>query len=153
MASRDRVIARHPRLTIIGAHYGSHETDLNALADRFDRFANFFADTSARLGDIVLLARKDHEGTREFFVRYADQILWGVDWVLTSPASAMTNEARGTLARALRTHYELEWRFFTTAVEMEINNHPVRGLALPKAVISRLFAENALRVYPRLIDS
>jgi predicted TIM-barrel fold metal-dependent hydrolase len=152
MQSRDRVIARHPNLAIIGAHYGSHEADLNALAHRFDRLANFFVDTSARLGDIALLARKDHATTRDFFIRYADRILWGVDWVLTKPASALTDDARAALAHALRSQYELEWRFFTTGEELTINDRPVRGLSLPAGVISKLFVENARRVYPGLAD-
>jgi hypothetical protein len=153
MDARDRVIARHPGLIVVGAHYGSHEADLQQLSRRFDQFDNFFVDTSARLGDLAVLTRDDRECVRDFFIRHADRILWGVDWVLTTPASRLTADAKQALVSRLTSQYELEWRFFTTRDELLINNRPVRGLGLPAMVISRLFSANAIRVYQGLFDS
>jgi Amidohydrolase len=147
MAARDRVIERFARLTVIGAHFGSLESDFTALAERFDRYPNFFVDTSARLGDVALLARRDYNATKEFFIRYADRILWGIDWVVIQPTSQLPLERREQLQRSLRHQYELEWRFYSTDDELLIDNRPTRGLKLSADVLKRTFADTARRIY------
>ena len=39
--ARDRVLARHPDLRVIGCHLGSMEFDVDEVARRLDRFPNF----------------------------------------------------------------------------------------------------------------
>ena len=53
IASRDRLLERHPRLTVIGAHLGSLEHDIDEIARRFDRYPNFHVDCSARTADLT----------------------------------------------------------------------------------------------------
>ncbi len=53
VASRDRILERHPRLTVIGAHLGSLEHDVDELARRLDRYPNFYVDCSARTVDLT----------------------------------------------------------------------------------------------------
>jgi predicted TIM-barrel fold metal-dependent hydrolase len=147
MAARDRVLERHPGLHVIGAHYGSHEYDVGEVARRFDRYANFTVDTSARMGDIAMQTRHDREAVRRFFIRYADRLLWGVDWVFSQPASAMSADQRHGAAEALRRTYDTERRFFTTDEQLTIAGQPVRGLALPADVAHKLMLGNARRIY------
>ncbi len=149
MAVRDRIIERHPTLTVIGAHYATHEYDFAELARRFDRYPNFRVDTSARLADAALLAARDYPATRSFFIHHADRILWGIDWVLSRPPSTVSEDRRKNLAVGLRQRYELEWRFFATDDEMTINGNIVRGLALPADALRKIFFENAAETYFR----
>jgi predicted TIM-barrel fold metal-dependent hydrolase len=147
MAARDRVLERHPGLQVIGAHYGSHEYDVADVARRLDRYANFTVDTSARTGDIAMQTRHDRETVRRFFIRYADRVLWGVDWVFSQPASTMGAGERQGAAEALRRTYDTERRFFTTDAELPIGGKPVRGLDLPADVVQKLMSANAQRIY------
>lgn len=150
IASRDRLVERHPKLTAIGAHFGSLEYDLAEVAARFERFPNFYVDTSARLGDVARAARRDHDATRAFFVRFADRILWGVDLVMTRAASALNADQLKKWTADLKRVYDLERRFYTTGDHLLITNKPVRGLALPADVLERLMGGTARRVYPGL---
>ncbi|MCK4277356.1 MAG: amidohydrolase family protein, partial [Phycisphaerae bacterium] len=63
LASRDRVIERHPKLRVVGCHLGSMEHDLGELAKRFDKYPNFAVDTSG-LRRITALAAHDREKVR-----------------------------------------------------------------------------------------
>ena len=72
VASRDRILERHPRLTVIGAHLGSLEHDVDELARRLDRYPNFSVDCSARTAD---LTRQPPDKVRAFLVRHQDRVL------------------------------------------------------------------------------
>ncbi len=48
LLQRDRVIARHPKTTSIGAHLGDNGEDLSALETRLRRYPNLVVDLSAR---------------------------------------------------------------------------------------------------------
>src|SRR5690606_29788376 len=41
IASRDRIMEKHPDLVVIGAHLGSLEHDVDEVAARLDRYPNF----------------------------------------------------------------------------------------------------------------
>ena len=49
LAARDKVLARHPELRVVGCHLGSDEDDLKRLAKRLDAYPNFAVDTAARV--------------------------------------------------------------------------------------------------------
>src|SRR6185312_5557735 len=48
LAARDRVLARDPKLRVVGCHLGSDEDDLTRLAKRLDAYPNFAVDAAAR---------------------------------------------------------------------------------------------------------
>jgi hypothetical protein len=76
MAARDRIMEKHPTLVVIGAHVGSLEHDLDALAQRLDRYPNFHVEVSART---KTLARQPAEKVRAFITKYQDRVLYGLD--------------------------------------------------------------------------
>ena len=49
LTARDRVLARYPRLRVVGCHLGSDEDNLKQLARRLDAYPNFAVDTAARV--------------------------------------------------------------------------------------------------------
>jgi hypothetical protein len=48
LAARDHLVAESSNPRVIGAHLGSMETDVNQMAERFDRFPNFAVDKERR---------------------------------------------------------------------------------------------------------
>jgi predicted TIM-barrel fold metal-dependent hydrolase len=140
LTARDRVLARYPKLRVVGCHLGSDEDDLKRLANRLDAFPNFAVDTAAR---VRYFAHGDRDHVREFLTRYQDRILYATDFSLRDgdPAAA---------ARSLRAVYNRDWEFFSGGDTMEYAGRPARGLALPDAVLRKIFRENALRWLPGL---
>lgn len=138
LTARDRVLARFPKLRVVGCHLGSDEDDLGRLARRLDTFPNFAVDTAAR---IRYFARGDRDRAREFLIRYQDRILYATDFALRdAPPEAG--------AKTLLAWHDRDWAFFSGDTAMEYEGRTTRGLALPDAVLRKIFRENARRWLP-----
>jgi predicted TIM-barrel fold metal-dependent hydrolase len=135
LAQRDRVIARHPKTTFVGAHVAEHPEDLTYVSRLLDANPNLHIDISARCAE---LGRQPY-ASREFFLKYADRILFGTDLI---PEVNM---------------YRVHYRFLETRDEyFEYPSHASRqgrwniyGLFLPDDVLLKIYRENALRLLPR----
>lgn len=149
MAARDRLLANHPRLRVVGAHFGSHEYDVSEVARRLDRYPNFAVDTSARLLDLTY---QDLDTARAFFRDYQDRILWGTDIVvgdLNASAASGIEDFPRKLAW-MRQTWESELRFYHTNETFTYRERQVQGLGLEKAVLAKLLEGNARHWYPAL---
>jgi len=148
IAARDRVIARHPKLRVVGAHVGSLSHDLGEVARRFDRYPNFAVDTSARLS---FLARQDSETVRAFFIKYSDRILWGTDIVKAFPIDQPAPE-REPILRRVREIYRHAFLYYESDAVVPIHEKDFRvpGLGLPEDVLEKFYATNARTWYPGL---
>ncbi len=138
LAARDRVLARYPKLRVVGCHLGSDEDDLNRLARRLDQFANFNVDTAAR---IRYFARGDRDQARAFLDRYQDRILYATDYSL-----GVTPPVIG--AKSLEATHAKDWEFFATDHRLEYEGRPTQGLALADGVLRKIFRDNAKRCLP-----
>lgn len=133
---RNRVIARHPKLTFVGAHCAECGEDLAYLSEQMDALPNLMIDISARTPE---LGRQPY-AARRFFLKYADRILFGTDLL---PEVAM---------------YRLYYRFLETEDEyFEYPSHASRqgrwniyGLYLPEDVLKKVYRDNALKLIPKL---
>jgi len=79
MHERERVLRKHPRLLLIGAHWGSSAQDLSYLAEVLERYPNFYLDGNAHQA-------KDAFGTldpytRSFLTTFQDRLLFGTDYM------------------------------------------------------------------------
>jgi predicted TIM-barrel fold metal-dependent hydrolase len=136
LEQRNRVIARHPEVTFVGAHCAESGEDLAYLAEQLDSLPNLQIDISARTPE---LGRQPYRA-REFFLKYADRILFGTDLL---PEVEM---------------YRLYFRFLETADEyFAYPSHASRqgrwniyGLYLPDDVLRKVYRDNALKLLPRL---
>ena len=149
VASRDRILERHPRLTVIGAHLGSLEHDVDELARRLDRYPNFSVDCSARTAD---LTRQPHDKVRAFLAP-----LPGPRALRARPDPRPRPAARelGGGAAALRAEPRGARIAGTSATtpgegEMEYRGKTVRCLGLPREVLEKLYHGNAERIVPGL---
>jgi predicted TIM-barrel fold metal-dependent hydrolase len=130
LVQRNRVFARHPKTTFVAAHMGEQPEDLASLAATLEAHPNVQLDMSARVAE---LGRQPFTA-RRFFLRFADRILFGADLL---PEESM---------------YRAHYRFFETDDEyFDYPSHASRqgrwqiyGLALPDAVLERVYRVNAM---------
>ena len=143
MAARDRLLDAHPKLRFVGMHMASLERNVDELAAFLDRYPGATVDIAARLGQIQSQGQQDREKVRRFFVKYQDRLLYATD-IEQEPAQPGAAMARAT-ARAWRA----QWRYFVSADTFKADDldKPVRGLALPRGVIDKLYHLNAERVF------
>jgi predicted TIM-barrel fold metal-dependent hydrolase len=147
MAARDQVLAKHPKLCMIGAHLGSLEYDVAEVAARLDRYPNFAVDISARLSDLAI---QDSAKVRDFFTTYQDRILFGTDVVMRQAPSALPPAERDNALNALRQTYEMHLAYLEAAGPVQVRTYATQGLALPATVLDQIYCQNALTWYPRL---
>lgn len=135
LAARNRVIARHPKTTFIGAHVANNPEDLATVGKWLDAYPNFHVEIAARIAE---LGRQPYTA-REFFLQYADRIMFGSDG-----------------PRAPERLW-LHWRFLETRDEYfpyAENDFPpqglwrIYGLGLPDDVLRKVYYENASRLIP-----
>jgi predicted TIM-barrel fold metal-dependent hydrolase len=144
MAARDRMVAAHPDLRFVGVHLASLERSVDELAAFLDRFPNAVVDVAARIGQLQYQSQRDRERVRRFFIKYQDRILYGSDM---SQAPGQDGAALGREAEGV---WRQHWRYFNTADSFNVADldKPVKGLALPRAVVDKLYRTNAERVFP-----
>jgi predicted TIM-barrel fold metal-dependent hydrolase len=141
LAARDHLVAENPKLRVVGAHLGSMETNVDDIAERFDRYPNFAVDMAARIPYFMMQPR---EKVRAFLLKYQDRVLYATDLVVL-PRS----KTEDTLAE-FRNTYARDWKFFSTDQSVDYRGHSYQGLALPQPVLRKLFHDNAVRWFPGL---
>jgi predicted TIM-barrel fold metal-dependent hydrolase len=73
--SLDNAVRDNPKTTFIACHYANCEYDLTILGKMFDKYPNFFADGSARFGEVAPIPRY----MAAFYEKYQDRLLYGTD--------------------------------------------------------------------------
>ncbi len=144
IAGRDRVLERHPRLRVVGAHLGSLEYDVAEVEERLRRFPNFCVDTAERLLDLAL---QPVERVRAFFEAHPDRVLFGSDLLFETAFSAMSEAERKAALAHVRQIFAQEQRFYTQAGPLHVRGRDLQGLGLSEAIRQQLFEANARRCY------
>jgi hypothetical protein len=141
MAARDRMLARNPGLRFMGAHMASLEWSVDRLAQFLDSHPDAVVDLAARMGQVQYQSNRDRGKVRRFFIRYQDRLLYGTD-LTQEPGAAAADVRREAHAVWLR-----DWRYLGTDSTQRVPelDAPVRGLALPRSVIRKLYSANAER--------
>jgi predicted TIM-barrel fold metal-dependent hydrolase len=143
--ARDKMLEKHPGLRVVGCHLGSLEFDVDELAKRFDNYPNFAVDMAAR---IVHFQVQDREKVKSFILKYQDRLLYATDSEVgvgegQSDVPAQLSE--------LEKVYQRDYRYFATDQEIEVPQvkagFRVRGLALPRGVLKKIYFENAKAWY------
>lgn len=144
IGARDRVLERHPRLRVVGAHLGSLEYDVGELEARFQRYPNFSVDTAERLLDLCLqpLAR-----VRAFFEAHADRVLYGSDLLFEKAFSAMTDAERVAALDQVRQVLSQEQAYYRKLGIVRVRGRDVHALGLSERAACCLFDDNARRCY------
>ncbi len=145
IAARDHILEKHPALTLIGAHLGSLETDLDAIAQRLQRYPNFNIECAARTRD---LTRHRSEKVRALFMRYPDRILYGLDgaWQPYLRDKPPTDAERQAYIKRLDQRYRQDYDYYAGSGTMQYDGWPVEKLALPRTVLEKFYNQNARRL-------
>ncbi|MEQ8786966.1 MAG: amidohydrolase family protein [Pirellulaceae bacterium] len=135
LAARNRVIARHPKTTFIGAHVANNPEDLQVVREWLEKHPNLVIGFASRIAE---LGRQPYSA-RKLFLDFPDRILFSTD---------------GPWPELRISYY---WRFLETFDEnfpySEKEPPPqgmwrIHGLGLPDDVLRKVYHENALRVIP-----
>jgi predicted TIM-barrel fold metal-dependent hydrolase len=111
------------------------EDNLAQLAEHLDRYPNFAVDTAARVPHLVV---QPSDKVRAFILKYQDRILYATD------LEFLKDEAPQDAITEWEDQYVQDWRYFATGDVFDYSGHKVRGLALPEAVLRKLYHANAV---------
>ena len=88
LAARNRMLGKHPNLPFLGAHFGSLEWSVDALARFLEEHPSSVVDTAARMGQLEYQSQRDWKKVRDFMLKYQDRILYGTDGGVQAPGQA-----------------------------------------------------------------
>lgn len=134
IAQRDRVIARHPQTVFIGAHMGYMADNLSFVARELEAYPNYFVEMSHVVNE---LGRQPFT-SRDFFLRFQDRIIFGLDGKPEIDA------------------YRASFRFLETRDEYfdypradwhKFGRWKIYGIYLPDSVLQKVYVGNAKRVF------
>lgn len=146
IAARDHILQKHPTLIVVGAHLGSMEHDLDAIAAHLEKYPNFYIDVAARTRN---LARHPSDKVRALFLKYPDRILYGVDmvWKPYLRPQPPTEQQRQGHIKSLEVRYRADFDYYAGSGEMTYNGRKTAALALPRPILEKFYHENAERVF------
>ena len=139
LEARNRVIARHPQTTFIGAHVANYPENLAQVAKWLDQYPNLHVEIAARIAELGRQPR----AAREFLIKYADRVMFGTDG--PRPVGRLLPHWR---------MLETKDEYFTYAE----NQYPpqglwsIYGLDLPDVVLRKIYSENAAKLIPGIAD-
>lgn len=141
--ARDNMLAKHPKLRVVGAHLGSLEWSVDELAKRLDKFPMFAVDMSARICHFQV---QDRQQVLDFIRKYQDRILYATDLSFSDK-----NDLEETRVK-FKKEWESDWNYFSKGDEMSSPNvnGPFKGLDLDEKVLRKIYAENAMKWFPGL---
>lgn len=143
-AEVDEVLARHPALKIIFAHFYFLSADLQRAGRFLDEHPCVHFDLAPGIEMLYNISHNPEAG-REFFIRYADRIIFGTDL-----SSRLTDEeARiraGIVFRWLETGDTFRLPDEADFLLGPPEDGVVRGMALPDDVLARIYRENFIRL-------
>jgi len=152
-AQFERRVARHPRTTFIGVHFGNAPEEPERVAAMLDRYPNYYIDTAARIPEI---GRKDPATMRRFFVKYQDRILFGTDLGIGPENTELMLGSSGATPPGpddVQRFYDATFRYFETD-DREFDhptpiqgNWKIHGIKLPQEVLEKIYHKNAERLF------
>jgi predicted TIM-barrel fold metal-dependent hydrolase len=149
----DEVLARHPNLKIIFAHFYFLSADLPRAGRFFDDHPTVQFDLAPGIEMLYNLSR-DPDASREFFTQYAERIVFGTDL-----ASRLSVE-EGIIRAGLVFRWLESEDTFRVPEEADFLLGPpedgiIRGLSLPDDVLTRIYHDNFARLagmQPNILD-
>jgi predicted TIM-barrel fold metal-dependent hydrolase len=141
--ARNNMLAKNPALTVVGAHLGSLEWNVDRIAAFLDAFPKASVDMAARMDYLQVQSQKNWQKVHDFLCKYDERILYATDLVV-NPSDDSTAAAGQIHAKWLS-----DWKYLATDSVMSVGcvDGTFRGLALPRSVIDRIYRENAERVF------
>jgi len=152
-AEVDEVLARHPRLKVMFAHFYFLSADL-ARAGRFlDEHPTVHFDLAPGI-EMLYNMSHDVEASRAFFIKYADRIVYGTD--LSSRLTVQEGLYRaGIVFRWLESDDTFRIPQGVDFLLGKPEDGVIRGMSLPTDVLLKIYGQNLARLagpQPRPLD-
>jgi len=143
LAARDHFLQQHPRLPYVGLHLASLEWSVDRLAAFLDRFPQARVDLAARMSHLQQQAINHRVRVRAFMLRYQDRLIYGSD------LARSRDESDAAFAAEAAAMWRADWRFLVTGDWQRSADLKAafRGLALPAAVVDKIYRHNAERLF------
>jgi predicted TIM-barrel fold metal-dependent hydrolase len=139
-AEVDEVLARHPNLKVIFAHFYFLSADLDRASRFFDAHPTVHFDLAPGVEMLYNLSR-DPDASREFFIKYADRIVFGTDLF-----SSLTVEQGRIRAGLVFRWLESEDTFRVPEAADFLLGPPedgvIHGMSLPSDVLTKIYHDN-----------
>ncbi|NLF40626.1 amidohydrolase family protein [bacterium] len=153
-AEVDAVLALHPALKIIFAHFYFLSADLPRAQRFLDEHPTVCFDLAPGIEMLYNLSRTP-DASREFFVQYADRIVFGTD--LASSMSVAEGRARaGIVFRWLESADTFRVPRTADFLLGPPEDGVIRGMALPTDALGKIYRKNFTRIagpMPRTLDA
>jgi predicted TIM-barrel fold metal-dependent hydrolase len=143
IASRNRMIARHPNTQFVTVHVGNFSENLQNVAENLDRFPNMSVDIAARVGELG----RQPVTARRFFDKYQDRILFGTDATPHGdefPQQVFNDQLYEIYYRFLETNDE--YFDYAPAKIPPQGRWRIYGIDLPDTTLRKVYYENAARL-------
>jgi len=124
----ENAVRENPKTIFIACHYANCEYDLSILGRMFDKYPNFFADGSARFGEVSPIPRY----MAKFYEKYQDRLLYGTDNDPDVPMYEVTIRILETLDE----HFYY-YRFY---------HWPSYGFGLSDKILKKVYRDNVKKV-------
>ena len=143
-AEVDEVLGRHPNLNVILAHFYFLSADLDRARKFLDAHPTVHFDLAPGIEMLYNLSR-DPDASREFFIAYADRILFGTDLF-----STLTLEEGRARAGIVFRWLESEDTFRVPEAADFLLGPPedgiIRGMSLPADTLTQIYRDNFVRL-------
>ncbi|MCF6352153.1 MAG: amidohydrolase [Cyclobacteriaceae bacterium] len=141
--ARDNMLAKNPDIPFVAVHMASLEWSVDEAAKFLDRFPNASLDLAERVSHTQYQSQQDREKVRNFFIKYQDRILYATDFGQKEETDLEN------LKKYMMEVWLNDWAYFNTEEMVKVPqlDDPVKGLALPKQVIDKLYRTNAEKIF------
>ncbi len=150
----ENVVKKHEKTIFIGVHFGNDPEDIDHVDHMLDTYANLYIDIAARIPEI---GRHDPIKLRNLFIKHQDRILFGTDiGIFPESLTLGSSDGKPKTKDDAEKYYNRHWHFLETNERRIQHPTPIQGdwlidaIDLPREVLRKLYAENAIRLIPRL---
>jgi predicted TIM-barrel fold metal-dependent hydrolase len=145
------VLARHPNLKVIFAHFFFLSAQLERLAGYLDQYPNMHVDLTPGI-EMYHNFTGNPDAVREFFITYQDRIVYGTDIgakaLLATPEMGIEQAESQARAYVVRSFLETDGEFQLPDGGFLFGDPSFRyrGIALPKEVLQKIYTTNFERL-------
>ncbi len=143
-AEVDEILDRHPNLRIIFAHFYFLSADLDRAARFFDAHPRAHFDLTPGI-EMLYNMSHDPDTTREFFLKYADRIVFGTDIAGRNTVDESIYRA-GIVFRWLESDDTFRVPEGVDFLLGKPEDGVIRGLSLPDDVLTKIYRVNYTRL-------
>jgi predicted TIM-barrel fold metal-dependent hydrolase len=140
----ENVLARHPNLVVIFAHFLFLSHDLSRAASLFDRYQNVSFDLAPGV-ELLYNLSKNSSRSRDFFITYASRIVFGTD-IYDELTPQQAAHRAGIVRRFLETADEFRVPEGADKLLGPPEDGLIRGLNLPSEVLEMIYWSNFERI-------